>query len=93
LTPKKLLSIKDTLSKYTETDIDSSAAAVLSRRILQSRNNVSSYLLPDVFLENPPKLSKYDNLYVFIPRAEDWSEIHSWVECVFEGESDCAGSS
>ena len=86
LSPKKLIEVKEVLSSYTETDIDPSAAAIIARRVFQSRNNINSHLLPDEFLENPPKLSRYDNLYVFIPRVEDWLEVHKWVECVLDNK-------
>jgi LCP family protein required for cell wall assembly len=84
LSPKKLIEVKGVLSKYMETDIDSSAAAILSRRMFQSRNNVNSQLLPEKLLVNPPKSPRYDNLYVFIPKVEGWSEVHEWVECVLK---------
>ena len=96
MSPKTLFAIKDVLSEYTETDIDSSAAAVIARRIFQSRNSMGTHLLPEKLLVNPPKSPRYDNLYVFIPKAEDpstgsgqgWSEVHEWVECVL-GKKDC----
>lgn len=85
----KLVSIKSVLSDYTETDVDSAAAAILARRIFYSRDDVNSHLLPEEFIENPPKSQKYDNLYVFIPTAGEWSEVHGWVECVLEGVGNC----
>lgn len=88
LSPKKLLAVKDVLSEYTETDVNSSAAAILARRIFQSRNEVGSYLLPEEFMENPPKSIRYDNLYVFIPKVEGWGEVHGWVECIL-GKVSC----
>jgi len=96
LSPKKLIAVKDVLSDYTESDTDSSAAAILARRVFQSRNDVSSYLLPEKMLENPPKSPLYDNLYVFIPKTDssagsgqDWAEVHEWVECVL-GKKVCS---
>lgn len=91
LSPKKLIEVKGVLGKYTETDIDSSAAAILARRVFQSRNDVGSHLLAEELLFNPPKSPRYDNLYVIIPKADpstgsgqDWSEVHEWVECVLK---------
>jgi len=89
LSPSKLVSIKSVLSKNTETDIDPSAAAILARRIFHSRNDVSSHLIPEEFIENPPKSQKYDNLYVFVPKEGGWGEVHSWVKCVLSGTGDC----
>jgi anionic cell wall polymer biosynthesis LytR-Cps2A-Psr (LCP) family protein len=84
LSPKKLLALRDTLLEYTETDIDTSAAAILARRVLQSKDTVDSHVLPEDLLVNPPKLYKYDNLYVFIPKTEGWSEVHKWVRHILD---------
>lgn len=86
LMPKKLFSLKDAILDSTETDIDSSAAAIIARRALNARNNVASYVIPEEFLENPPISPRYDNLYVFIPASGDWSRLQEWVECVLENE-------
>jgi anionic cell wall polymer biosynthesis LytR-Cps2A-Psr (LCP) family protein len=87
--PKTLLKLKDVALLNIETDIDSSAFAIIVRRALSGRDNVDSYVLPEDMLENPPKSSRYDNLYVFIPAGDDpttpehdWSKVHKWVECV-----------
>jgi anionic cell wall polymer biosynthesis LytR-Cps2A-Psr (LCP) family protein len=94
LSLKTLLELKDVAIRHIETDIDSSAAAILARRAYQARENVNSHVLPEEYLVNPPKSLRYDNLYVFIPKAEsspgtplNWSEVHEWVECVLEGGS------
>ena len=95
--PKKLLDLKDAFLSTLETDIEESEGAVLTRGFLNSKDNVFSFVLPEELLVNPPKSSKYDNLYVFIPKAEDsstdseqsWSEIHGWVECVLGGSNEC----
>lgn len=86
LSPKILFSPK-TLSKLFKegkdsviTDIPSEAGAIIARRLLQSRGNISSYVLDGEFLINPPKSVTYDNLYVFIPKSGDWEEVHEWVK-------------
>jgi LCP family protein required for cell wall assembly len=84
--PKKLLSIKNVLEKYTETDITESEMAVLARYVYDARQNIKSEVLPEEFLENPEISPKYDNLYVLIPRDDDpetpehdWSRVHEWI--------------
>ncbi len=96
LSPKKLLELKDVAEKYIETDIDMPAVVILARRMLEARENVSSQVLSEEFLVNPPKSYRYDNLYVFIPSADPleysgqvWGQVHEWVECILEsGECD-----
>ena len=87
LSPKILLKLKDASSKYVEADIDSSALAIMARRFYQAKNNVSSHVLSEEFLINPPKSVRYDNLYVFIPKNESWEEIQNWVECILKNGS------
>ena len=64
--PSKLLELKKAVEESVETDIDPSAGVVLARRILSARDSVSSRVVPEDLLENPPKSPRYDNLYVFI---------------------------
>lgn len=97
LSPKTLLKLKDAVLANLETDIDEKEGAVLARLLLNSRDNISSHILPEEFLINPPKSAQYDNLYVFIPRGDDtstgsgldWTEVHGWVECILEGKEKC----
>ena len=86
----KLVELRDVLLEYTETDIEVPTMAILARRLLQSRKDINSFVLPEDLLENPPKSARYDYLYVYIPKEKDpstssgqgWNEIHEWVECV-----------
>ncbi|MFC1600667.1 LCP family protein [Patescibacteria group bacterium] len=87
--PKILLKLKDVVLANLETDIEEKEGTVLARYLLNSKDNISSHILPEELLFNPPISPKYDNLYVFIPKDEDWSEVHSWVECVFERGNGC----
>ena len=82
--PSKLKKLRSDLSESLETDIDSAAAAILARRLIQSRNKISSNVLPEDLLIRPPYQSQYDNLYVFIPRGGDWGEIHKWAQCIIQ---------
>lgn len=78
--PEKLRQLRDVVAKYSETDIDAEAGVILARRLLQARDNVSSFVLPEDLLVNPPILPIYDNLYVFVPKGDSWEEVYSWVE-------------
>ena len=78
--PRKLLELKKAVEDAIETDIGSGAGAILARRSLSARDSIQSYVLPEDFLERPVYSPIYDNLYVFIPKNEDWSEIHEWVK-------------
>lgn len=78
-----------TLEENTETDIEVKAGVVLARNSLEVKNNIRSYILPEDFLVNPSPSPKYDNLYVFIPKYENWKEVQRWVKCIFEGKENC----
>jgi LCP family protein required for cell wall assembly len=79
LSPKRMLSVWKVVSNSIETDIDSSAGAILLRRLLQAKGQMKSHVLSEDFLVNPPIQSRYDNLYVFIPAGDGWEEVHNWV--------------
>ena len=91
MNPKRVVRVIRSVRESIETDIDPSALAILARRILDARDNVSSKVLPEDLLENPPISPRYDKLYVFIPKNDasteaghEWDKIHVWVECVLE---------
>lgn len=92
LSPKTLLKLKDTILKNIETDINPEAAAVLARSYVNSKGNTKSFVLPENLLDRPPYSPKFDNLYVFLPKKDDWndwSDVHSWVNCELSGSADC----
>ena len=80
LSPKKLSSLLQVARQFVETDMEGSAAAILLRRLVQSRETLSSFVLGEDFLVNPPLLPRYDYLYVFIPKEEGWEKVHQWVK-------------
>jgi hypothetical protein len=83
------LKLKSVILSNLETDIGEKEGAVLTRGLMDSKDDISTTILPEELLENPPKSYKYDNLYVFIPKSDDWSEVHEWVECILGGKSEC----
>ncbi len=87
LSPRKLLQLKNVFFSAFETDITESEGVILARMIFDARNNTETFVIPENLLENPPKSSKYDNLYVFIPKRGNWSEVQNWVKCLLKGGS------
>ena len=85
LSPEKLKNLSNVAFEHLETDMDMSVLTILARRALQAKDNIRSSVLPEELLVNPPISPKFDNLYVFIPKDEDWSGVHEWVGCVLEG--------
>jgi LCP family protein required for cell wall assembly len=79
VSPKKLLAIWNTVRDSVETDINASEGAILLRRVLAGREKFKTYVLDEELLTNPPISPRYDNQYVFIPKAGDWSQVYSWV--------------
>jgi len=77
--PKKLLELKKTVSESIESDLTPSAFAILARRVITSRDSITSEVIPEDFLFRPPYLPEYDNLYVFIPKDGNWDKVHEWV--------------
>lgn len=84
LNPKKVIDVVQVVLDAVETDIDPSAAAILARRVFEAKNKLITKVLPEELLINPPKSSRYDNLYVFIPKDESWENVHKWLKCVLE---------
>jgi LCP family protein required for cell wall assembly len=79
----KLKSLRENYNKVVQTDLTEPAMAILARRGLQARNNITPHTIPEDLLENPPLSPQYDNLYVFIPKSGDWEEVKSWVRDIF----------
>lgn len=78
--PAKLRELFETAESHTETDLTGEAMAVLARRAYQAKDNLQSHTLPEEMLLVPPYVPEYDNLYVFIPAAGDWSQVQKWVQ-------------
>ncbi len=77
--PRKLLAIWNTVRDSVETDIDASQGAILLRRVLAGRGKFQTHVLDEELLIHPPVSARYDNQYVFIPKAGDWTQVHIWV--------------
>jgi LCP family protein required for cell wall assembly len=81
LSPSKIIKIWRVVKKSVETDIDTSAGAILLRKAFNARDKLSSVILAESLLTSPPISERYDFQYVFIPKGGGWQEIHNWVDC------------
>jgi len=78
--PKKVIEIIKVAISSFETDLDINEAAILARRVLDSKGKFSSQVLLEDLLINPPISYVYDNQYVFVPKGDSWDLIHGWVD-------------
>lgn len=84
--PNKIRALLEVMKNNVDTDITPQAGAILLRRLLQTKNDIATNVIPEDLLFNPPPVEKYRNLYVFIPNGEDWSEVHAWVASLLAGD-------
>jgi len=75
----KMRALWGTFREITETDLTSSELALVARLLFDSKDSVNSFVVPEGFLLNPPYTTDYRNLYVFLPKKGDWSEVYNWV--------------
>ena len=77
--PKTLAGIWKVVRESVETDISPESGAVLARHAISAREKINTFVLLEELLVNPPISPRYDDQYVFIPAAGDWSEVHKWI--------------
>ena len=80
LSYSKMKKLADVLAEYIETDVSQMEGTVLAKRLWQVGSNIKSLTIPEDLFVNPPISSKYDNLYVFIPKDNNWKEVGSWID-------------
>lgn len=80
LNPVKLWGLWQVATKNLEADVPLSASAILARRVVNVRGKVSSYVLPEKLLYNPPISARYDFQYVFIPKDGDWNKVQDFIQ-------------
>lgn len=83
---KKVLALRKIITDAIETDTGVEASAILTRKFLQTRRSMKSYLIPEEFLTNPPISRIYDDQYVFIPKNGDWKKVQEWVLELLNGD-------
>jgi len=76
--PRKLFGFWDLIKSISETDMDEYAQVFLARKAYDFRNKIKMHDFEESLLKNPP-FSDYNNLYVLVPIAGDWSGMHEWV--------------
>jgi LCP family protein required for cell wall assembly len=84
LNPRKSYAVWTVLKSSIDTDIGGQTAAVLARKVFDSRSTINKFLIPEELLINPPITSTFDKQYVFIPKAGNgkWEDINIWVKSV-----------
>ena len=80
LNPRKLLSLKNAILVSIETDINTNTFFGILGLAYSSKGSLSSYSIPEEYLENPPISKRYDNQYVFVPAKGNWDEVQKWIE-------------
>ncbi len=82
MNPKKDLAILKVVLRSTETDLDYPTAAIIVRRVYESRDSIQSFIIPEDLLVNAKPSPLYDMQAVFVPKAGSgkWQDINSWVE-------------
>jgi anionic cell wall polymer biosynthesis LytR-Cps2A-Psr (LCP) family protein len=80
LNPVKLWKIWKVITQSVETDLTQSAGAILARKMFMARNSIKSLVLLPEFLVNPPISVKYDNQYVFVPKAGNLNQVKDWIK-------------
>jgi len=80
LNPRKLLSLKNAILVSIETDINANTFFGILGIAYSSKGSLSSYSIPEEYLENPPISKRYDNQYVFVPAKGNWDEVQKWIE-------------
>jgi len=84
LSPKKIISLYKAVKEVIESDVNMSVGAILVRRMLSSKDNLTSKVITEDYLVHPGVSSKYDNQYVYIPKAGDWSQVRQWVKLLLQ---------
>ncbi len=81
INPGKDLAILRVVLHSVETDLDYPTAAIIARRVYDSKDSISSFIIPEDLLVNIQSSRLYDMQSVFIPKAGNgkWQDINSWV--------------
>jgi anionic cell wall polymer biosynthesis LytR-Cps2A-Psr (LCP) family protein len=79
--PKKDLAIIKVVLNSTQTDIDYPTAAILARRVYDSKNSIGNYIISGDLIAYPPASKTYDMQAVIIPAlgSGKWTDINAWV--------------
>ena len=80
LSPSTINKLYMVLDEEIETDLDNHQLAVFARLLFNYKKNINSYSIPEDLLIVPKNTEQYDNLYVFIPKENNWNEIQLWFD-------------
>lgn len=72
-----------------KTDLKPSEEATIARYVIDAKNSMKSYTIPDTLLYTPPNEYKYSNnlythAFVFIPanKTGSWIDVQNWVQTI-----------
>lgn len=91
LNPRKVAQLLDLASRSIETDIPEAHWASLGHLAIRAKaaDVKSEVILGSIdekkkegFIYHPPISAKFDKQWVFIPRADTWQPLQSWIECL-----------
>lgn len=77
--PLRLVQLWKLADDYIEKDFSDVSLAAVSRIGYDAKDNINAQVLPEEMLTNPPTSPQYNNLYVFLPKEENWKEVHLWA--------------
>lgn len=84
LSRSKIENLKQTFIDNSKIDLTIEQMAIILRIFYDSKDNVSSHVIPDDLLERPKIANEYDGLYVFIPKGGSWEDIQKWIDEIID---------
>lgn len=86
--PKKILQLLDVVSSNIKTDIPQEKYDELLKIFLKMRGkNIKMSVLNNGYLISPKTSVEYDNLWVLIPEAGDWTKVGQYVDSLIKDQS------
>ena len=86
---ERIRNLVEIIERSVESDMTASEGVTLVRYLVNSRQNVKSYTIPEGLLYNPPDQYKYFNslynhAFVFVPARKDgkWDDVFQWIDSV-----------
>ncbi|KKQ44997.1 MAG: hypothetical protein US62_C0019G0029, partial [Candidatus Woesebacteria bacterium GW2011_GWA1_37_8] len=84
LKPKLLKNLFKTTNSLVERDFDDSTAASISRYIYESRRSINQFGLDESLFDIVTGNPKYENLYVLVPKDDNWTAFQENIKCKLE---------
>ncbi|KKQ26102.1 MAG: Cell envelope-related transcriptional attenuator [Microgenomates group bacterium GW2011_GWC1_37_12b] len=84
LNPKKIKNLLGVVNTAVERDFDDSTAASISRYIYESRRSINQFGLDESLFDIVTGNPKYENLYVLVPKDDNWTAFQENIKCKLE---------